>query len=164
MKVIVIRGLPGVGKSLVSKILKEIFLGCEIICVDKFKVKAMKDGKNFDESKKFAYEQALKKLDSLYKKDKNYVILDEMICNKDFYNQLNNFIKITKSYAYWFRVMRPIEKLLEIESNRKRKIKNNLKDFIKLRKDVEACRIKDEYCIKNDNLALTIKKILEIVI
>lgn len=161
MKVIFIRGLPGTGKTIVAKILKQIFLDAEIISVDKFKLQAVKRGKNFEESKKVAYEKTLEKLNSL---NKEYIIVEELICDENFYLELNDFVNKTKSRTYWFRLLRPLSKLLEIEANRKRKIKNNKEDFDKLKKDIESCKIENEYWIKNDNLGLSIKKILDIVL
>lgn len=163
MKVIVIRGLPGVGKTVVSEILEEIF-EAEVIHVDNFKLKEMKSGKSVEKSREIAYEQALKKLYLLYKKNRDYIILEEIIHEKDFLGKLYKFVNETMSQAYWFRLMRPIEKLLEVESNRKRRIKNTKEDLFKLKQDIESCKIKGECWIKNDNLALTIKKILEVII
>jgi len=164
MKVIFIRGVPGVGKTLVSEALKKIFLDAEVIGVDKFKLKAMKNGEDFDKSKKFAYEQTLKKLELFYKKNKDYVIIEEIICDQDFLNRIYEFLDKTKSQSYWFRLKRKIKELLETEAKRKRRIKNTKEDLFKLKQDIESCKIKNEYSVKNDNLALTIKKILEIVI
>lgn len=163
MKIIFIRGLPGTGKTIVSEILGKIFSDSEIICVDKFKLQEMKKGKNFEKAQELAYKKALKKLDLLYKKGKEYIILEEIICDKDFYNNLNNFVNKTNLVAYWFRLGRPLNKLLEIESSRKRKIKNDKNDFLRLKKEVEFCKIENEYWIKNDDLSLTIKRILDLI-
>jgi len=163
MKVIVIRGLPGVGKTVVSEILEEIF-EAEVIHVDNFKLKEMKSGKSVEKSLEIAYEQTLKKLYLLHKKNRDYIILEEIIHEKDFLEKLYKFVNETRSQAYWFRLMRPIEKLLEVESNRKRRIKNTKEDLFKLKQDIESCKIKGECWIKNNGIALTIKKILEIVI
>jgi len=160
MKIIFIRGLPGTGKTVVAEILNKIFIDSEIILVDKFKLQAMKKGKSFEESLEIAYKKALEKLNSL---DKEYIIVEELIHDKDFCKDLNNFINKTKSHAYWFRLLRPIEKLLEVEKDRKRKIKNSREDFDKLKRDIESCQIEDEHLIKNNNLALTIRKMLEII-
>ncbi len=162
MKIIIIRGLPGTGKTIVSKILGKIFFNSEVICVDKLKIQAMKKGYNFEKSQKIAYKQTLKRLYSIYDK-KNYIIIEELICDKDFYNELRDFVDKTKSEDYWFRLLRPLEKLLEVEAGRKRKIKNSKEDLDKLREDIENCKIEDEHWVKNDDLALGIKKILDIV-
>jgi len=160
MKLIFIRGLPGTGKTIIAKILKQIFLNAEIICVDKFKLQAMKKGNSFEESQKIAHKKTLEKLNSI---NKEYIIVEELICDRDFYNELKDFVDRTKSRAYWFRLMRPLDKLLEVEKSRKRKIKNSKEDFDKLKEDIESCKIENEYLIKNDNLALTIRKILEFI-
>lgn len=163
MKLIVIRGLPGTGKTIISEILGKIFLDSEVICVDKFKLQAMKNKKKFEESQKIAYEKTLKKLNSLDQKGREYVILDEIICDENFYNELKGFVNETGSKAYWFRLLRPLEKLLEHEAERKRKTKNTREDFENLKRDVESFKIENEVLIKNDNIALTIKKILDIM-
>lgn len=164
MKTIFIRGIPGTGKTIVSEILEKIFPNSEIICVDDFKLKAMKDGKSFEESQKIAYEQTLKELHLFHKQNKNDVILEEIICEKDFLDKLNWFLYETQTKAYWFRLMRKVKELLKVESNRNRQIKNTQEDLFKLKQEIESLKIENEYLIKNDNLALTIKKILEIVI
>jgi len=160
MKIIFIRGLPGTGKTVIAEILKKIFIDSEIICVDKFKIQAIKKEKNFEKSLEISHKKTLEKLNLL---NKEYVIVEELICDKDFYNDLNNFVNKTKSHAYWFRLLRPLEKLLEVEKGRKRKIKNNKEDFDKLKRDIKSCKIENEHLIKNNNLALTIEKILDII-
>ena len=77
MKIIFIRGLPGTGKTIVAEILKKIF-DSEIICVDKFKLQAMKKRKGFEKSNEIAHEKTLKKLQSLYEKNKRCVIVEEL--------------------------------------------------------------------------------------
>lgn len=163
MKVIFIRGVPGVGKTTVAKILGQIIPNSQVIHVDEFKIKAMKKGKGVEESRKIAYEKTLEKLYSLSSQDFVYLTLEEIICDKDFLEGLIEFLNKTKSRSHWFRLMRPLNKLLEIELNRKRKIKNTQEDLFKLKQEIESLKIRSEYWIKNDNLALTIKKILNVV-
>jgi len=163
MKVIFIRGVPGVGKTVVSKILGKILSNSKIICVDNFNLEEMKRGKSFKKSLEIAHEKTLKELYLLEKGDIDYVILDEIICDRIFFEKLNKFLDETKTPSYWFRLMRPVEKLLEIESKRKRKIKNTQEDLFNLKKDIESCKIENEYRILNGNLALTIKKILNVI-
>lgn len=164
MKTILIRGIPGTGKTTVAKILGQILPNSQVIHVDEFKLKAMRKGYSFKESQKIAYEKTLEKLYTLSPQDFVYITLEELICDRNFLEDLIEFLNKTKSHAYWFRLIRPIKKLLEIESNRKRKIKNTQEDLFKLKQDIESLKIKNEYLIKNDNLALTIKKILEVVV
>ena len=91
---------------------------------------------------------------------KSYVIVDELICEEEFLRRLYAFLIQTKSSACWFRVMRKLKELLEVEKKRSRKVKNTLNDFNKLREDINALKIKGEYWIKNDNLDLTVNKIM----
>jgi len=169
MRVIFIRGLPGTGKTIVSEILGKIFLNSEVICVDKFKLQAMKKGEIFEEGEeidkrieKIAYKKTLGKLNSFYEQNRKDIIIEGVIIDRSFYDELRDFINKTKSKDYWFRLLRPLEKLLEVEAGRKRKIRNSKEDFDKLREDIENCKIENEYWIKNDDLALSIKKILDI--
>lgn len=162
MNLILIRGVPGTGKTIVSEILGKIFFDSEIICADKFKIQAMKEN-SFKEAQKIAYAKTLEKLHILYEQNKRDVILEELICDKNFYESLRNFITKTNSKAYWFRLLRPLDKLLELESNRNRKVKNNKEDFDNLKKEIELIKIPNEVLIKNDNLALTIKRILDVI-
>jgi len=166
MKTIFIRGVPGTGKTLVANILGKILSNSKVIHVDKLKVQAMKKlkntQKNIEKSREIAYEQTLKELELF--QDKNCIILEEVICDKYFLQSLIEFLNKTKSNAYWFRLMRPIKKLLEVESNRKRKVKNTQEDLFKINQDIKSLKIKNEYWIKNDNLALTLKKILNIIV
>jgi len=168
MRIIILRGLPGTGKTIVSEILGKILDNFEIICVDKFKV--MKKGVIFEEGEEIdkkieerSYRKTLEKLNSFYEQNKKEIILEGLIINNDFYNELRNFVNKTNSHAYWFRLLRPLEKLLEIEAGRKRRIKNSKEDFDRLREDIEDCKIENEHWIKNDDLALSIKKILDII-
>ncbi len=163
MKIIFIRGLPGTGKTIIAKILKEIFLNSEVVSVDKLKIQALKKNFTFAEANKLAFEKAIKKLYDL-SKTKEIIIFEEMICNRELYGELRNFIRNIGCKVYWFRITRKLNQLLVEESKRKRGIKNTEKDFSDLKKEIETIRIKGEHKIKNDDLGKTIKKILDIVI
>lgn len=164
MKLIIIRGAPGTGKTLVSNILEQILPNSKVVHVDEFKVKATRQGKSIEESQKIAYEKTLEKLRELYHQNLTYIILEELIYQRDFLNELQRFLYKTKDKAFWFRLLRPLNKLLEVESKRKREIKNSEEDLSKLKQSIELLEIKGEYRIKNDNLALVIKKILNTIL
>lgn len=164
MLFIFIRGVPGTGKTIVSKLLKKELINSEIINVDDFKIKAIKEGGTFEDAKKIAYDKSLSKLYEFHSSKKDYIILEELICEKEFLNKINSFLKRTKSDYCWFRLMRKIKDILIIENKRERKLKNNLEDFKKIKKEIELLKIKKEYWIKNDNLDLTLKRILKIII
>lgn len=161
MKLLIIRGVPGTGKTTVAKILGEILPNSKIINVDSFKLKEMNKGKTFEEAKNIAYDESLKILNLLQKEE--YIILEEILCEKEFLNKLQEVCYEKKIKVYYFRLLRRIDKLLITEAQRKRKIKNTQKDLLKIKKDLDKLVIKGEQRIKNNNLALTIKKILDVL-
>lgn len=163
MKLIILRGLPGTGKTIIAKILKKIFFNSEIISIDKLKIQALKSKYSFLKANKIGFEKSMQELSKL-SKTKEVIILEEIICNKKFYHELNNFIKDMECELYWFRITRKLNHLLAVESKRKRKIKNTKKDFLNLKKEIEMIEIKSEHKIKNDDLGKTIKEILDILI
>ncbi|MFH1151738.1 MAG: hypothetical protein V1788_01280 [Nanoarchaeota archaeon] len=162
MKLILIRGVPGTGKTKVANILGQILQNSQVIHVDNFKVKAMKKGKTFKEAQEIAYDDVLDKL-GLFQ-DKKHIILEEIVCDKTFWNRINRFYHESKADFYGFRLLRKIDELLEVESQRKRKVKNTKEDFSKLKQDIESLKVPREHLIKNDNLTLTIKKILDVLL
>lgn len=159
MKLILIRGLPGTGKTSVAEILKKELENSEVINVDNFKLEAMNNGENFESAKKFAYEETLKKLYEFYLMEKDFVIIDEIFCDREFVSKLYSFINKTKSKPYWFRLLRKLKNLLEVEKGRNRKIKNNIEDFKKLKKDIESLKLSNEGLIVNEDLEFTVGEI-----
>jgi tRNA uridine 5-carbamoylmethylation protein Kti12 len=163
MKVIFIKGLPGVGKSTITKRLTRT-LAAQHINVDKFKREA-KTG-NFRKDRLYAYKKTLRELNKFKKAKKDYVVIDEIFYNKKFVGDLLKFIKKNKANAYWFRITRPTKELLKIEKERKekhkkRKIRNKLKDFLYLQKNMNLCKVRGEVIIKNKKTSETINFILE---
>jgi len=140
MKIIFIRGLPGTGKTAVAEILKTKLPNSELISVDNFKLKSMSKGKDFKTAKNFAYNETLKKLYKFNLMKKDYCIVEELICEEEFLKKLYEFINKTNADHYWFRVMRKLKDLLEVESKRDRKIKNTVEDFNKLKEDTKNTR------------------------
>ena len=163
MKLIFIRGLPGTGKTSIAEILKEHLPNSEIITVDYFKLGAMKDGENFENAKRLAYRETIRKLNEFYLMQKDFIIVDELICEKKFFMKLREFLDKTNSKSYWFRITRKLKYLLEIEAERDRKIKNSIEDFEKLKKDIEKLKIPNEVLLKNDDLDLTIQGLKNIL-
>jgi len=160
MKVIFIRGLPGTGKTIVTELLKEKLPNSEVINVDDFKINPIQNGETLKNIMKIAYKQLLKRLYEFSLINKEYVIIDELICEKRFLKKIFFFLNQTNSLSYWFRLRRKLKELLKVEAGRNRKIKNSLKDFSKLKKKIESLKIAGEYQIKNDDLDLTVKKIM----
>ena len=149
MKVIFIRGLPGTGKTPIAHNLENKLKNSEVIHLDDFNIKATK--KDVLES---AYKKVVNKLYLLYKKNKEHILIEGVICDKYFSKMLNEFVTETKSTAYWFRLEKPLENLL---------IKNSKETLLKIEKDMDNCNIKDEHYMKNYDPSLTVEKILEII-
>lgn len=161
MKLIIIRGLPGTGKTVVSRILGKIFPDSEILNVDKYKKKLRIKGGNFRQSLDIAYKKAIKKLNS---SKAQIIIIDEIINDAGFYNDLQKLIYKKRAEAHWIRLIKHIDFLMELEKSRKRKIKNTRQYFDNLKREVDLIKIPGEIKIKNDNLALTLKKILNFIV
>ena len=163
MKIIFIRGLPGTGKTTISKLLKEK-LSAEIIYVDNFKLEAISEGASVKDSRKIAYIKTLQILESYIKKNPKYLILEEIISDLSFFNQLQNFIKNNNLTAYWFRIERPLEELLRVESDRKRKVKNTKKDLTELNKKIGDIKIEKEVIAQNDDINKTVGEVIKHVL
>ncbi|TRZ78014.1 AAA family ATPase [bacterium] len=158
MKIIFIRGLPGTGKTTIANLLKTE-LSVKVICVDNFKLEAVSNGANVKDSRKIAYKKTLEVLELYIKQDPQYIIVEEIIYNSLFFDQLQTFVKNSNSDAYWFRIERPLEELLKIESGRNRKVKNTRENFMELNEGMDNIKIKKEIFIRNDDIDQTIKEI-----
>ena len=150
MKLIILRGLPGVGKSVIADKLAEKLNNSTVIHVDDFKVECRKKHKdyNFGDVCKYSYEKTLQKLSSCSSEE--VIIIEEIFDNKDFVNNKIKFCKENNIESYWFHLKRDIKKLLEVENKRKRKIKNTLDDFETLQNNINKVKIANEKTILNN--------------
>ena len=150
-KLIILRGLPGCGKSIIAEKLSEK-LNSMVIYGDSFKREFMIS--NIDFKNKDVYEYAhnkiLKELKKMFAKGKELVIIEELFENKNFVNSLKDFCDKNEVEIQWFYIQRDLEKLLEIENKRERKIKNTIKDFKKLQKDLEDIKNEGEIIVDNN--------------
>jgi broad-specificity NMP kinase len=144
MKLIIIRGIPGTGKTTLAHSLENKLKNSEVIHLDDIYTK--KSGKK-------DYEKINKKLESFSKKD--YVIIEGLIYDKDFFIKLKKFEE-----KYYFRLKRKISDLLKIPS---RKIRNSKEDFLKLKIELDKINIQKEYTIYNNNLEISVNEILKII-
>ena len=169
MELVVIRGLPGTGKSLVADELAKRMEGTEAIHVDNFKQEAMgwlKDKHDgVKESRIYAYNKAIERLKELYSLGKNGIV-EELVCDAGFFIDLMNFSKREKVRPYWFRIERPLEELLEVEKGRKRKVKNSYLDFEMLRSEIDKLKADGEvYLVNSKDVSIdrTVSKILKAI-
>jgi len=160
MTIIFIRGLPGTGKTTIANLLKAK-LSAEVICVDNFKLEAVANGASVKDSRKIAYEKTLKTLKLYVKENPEYIILEEIINDSSFFNQLQNFVKNSNIDTYWFCIERSLEELLKVESKRTRKLKNTKENFGELNREINNIKIEKEIFIQNDDINKTIKEIIE---
>ena len=162
MKLIFIRGLPGSGESYVAESLTSKLENCAYVKVDDFKLGYMKSGASIPDSRRLAYAKTISELQRLQKQKKDYVVVEELMCDPDFVRDLQNFARKTNSQSYWFRLKRSLTRLLETESRRDRRVKNSLDDFRKLEEDIGSCPVEGEIIVENNSDNQTaIKQILE---
>ena len=158
MKLIILRGLPGTGKTtLAEKLVEKI--GAVNIWTDGFKHEA-KTGSRLKDCN-YAYKKTLKILEEYNAKNIKYAIVTEILYSRNFRNNLLKFIKKSKSKAYWFQLKRPLSALLENEAKRKRKIKNTRKDFLEMRKKINNCKIRQEIVINNIEINSAFREIFQ---
>lgn len=157
MKLVILRGLPGTGKTTIAKKLAKK-IKAKHIWVDGFKLKSSK--KTWKEIVKDAHKKAIKELNKAKKTDT--IILEEILYDRGFIKELKKFIKKGNHIARWIQIKRPLKELLKIELERKRKIKNTRKNFIDMQKGLDKSKVKGEVIIKNKNITKTISKISKI--
>src|SRR6056297_726852 len=131
MKIIFLRGCPGVGKSSVAERLRNHLDG-EYIEVDSFKRELRKRSPDtiFGACCVYAYKMTRNRLMKLIG-DAEYVIVDEILYDQAFLQILSEFCCQNDLKPFWFTLTRDIETLLSIEKLRDRKIKNSSGDFIR---------------------------------
>ena len=144
-----LQGLPGCGKSAIAKNLMEKLSNPKYIEVDKFKLKAISEGKTWAESQRIAYRESLDLIDKYNSEGIDYLILDELFSSNEFISMLNRYSLEKELVAYWFKIDRPMEELLEIEKRRQRRIKNSIQDFLNLQRAIDKIRVKNQFHIKN---------------
>lgn len=162
MTIIIIRGLPGVGKTTIaSKICKK--LKGSLISVDKYKVNFGR--KEFKKACLEAYDKSIEELE-LYAGKKEFVVVEEILYDSQFIKKLKNFAKKNNCKMIYFQLKRPMKKLLKIESHkshRKRRIKNVYEDFINLQKKIDNQKIKNEIIIENSDIFTSVETILKTI-
>lgn len=150
MKLIILRGLPGSGKSVIAGKLGEQ-LNKSVVSGDVFKLEFMKNNCDFKEACQLACAKVFEKIKELFNERNKIIIIEELFHNRDFFNKIKNFCEKNNIEIKSFYIKRDLDKLLEVEKNRERKIKNTKEDFEKLKKELDEIKIENEVIIDNNN-------------
>ena len=153
MKLIILRGLPGCGKSTIVEELSKK-LGCDVVYGDSFKRDFMNNNINFknEDIYNYAHRKILEELENYFNERKEILIIEELFENKNFVEKLKQFCDKNKIEIKWFFIKRDLEKLLEVEDKRDRKIKNKLEDFKELEKCLDDLNNEGEIKIDNNGV------------
>lgn len=155
MNIIIIRGLPGSGKTeIADRLSRELKI--PVLHIDYLKTQIMKDfpGQySWNEIRAKAYDQALNYLADLNKKGTESIICEELLADKDFAIELQNFCSNAKIKIYSFKIERNIEKLLELENSPERVARprrNTREDLDELNRKINEIIIPNEIVIENN--------------
>lgn len=158
MHLILIRGLPGSGKSIIADKLHQKLEYSKVIHIDDFKKQYLQTSSDFEAAKIFAYEKTQLFLKEFVNSKIKIIILEELFYESNFVNQIKktapNYILIP------IRIIRPMSELLEIDSKRNRKIKNTEQDFINIQEGMLKIKFDSEIIIQN-SLSVDIQDLIE---
>ncbi|MCK4918598.1 MAG: AAA family ATPase [Candidatus Pacebacteria bacterium] len=160
MQLIILRGLPGCGKSVIADKLG-LYFNNEVVHGDNFKLRYLENNSDFKKALEFSYDKIFKKIKELFENGSEIIVVEELFNNKNLIDKIYNFCKEKEIEIKSFYVKRDLEKLLEVENNRNRKIKNTKKDFEKLEYEIKEIGIENEIIIDNNG---TIESSVEIIL
>ncbi|MBU4536787.1 zeta toxin family protein [Patescibacteria group bacterium] len=142
MKLIILRGLPGCGKSIIAEKLGEK-LDNPVIHGDFFKREYMKNNSDFKNSDvyQYSYNKIFEKIKDLFKSGEKFLIVEELFNDKDLVEKIKDHCLENNIEIKSFFIQRDLEKLLALEEVRGRKIKNTQEDFKKLEKEIKDIKI-----------------------
>lgn len=154
MKLIILRGLPGSGKTELSNRLASE-LGAVVVHVDSLKLDIRQEfpGMSRSEIREKAYGRTIQKLKELKENDVSIVICEELMCDATFVNRLEGFCRDYRVESSWLRIDRSIEKLLELENSQERssrEVRNSEENLEKLDQEIKAIKIPEEVVIDNN--------------
>lgn len=143
-----IRGLPGVGKTSIANSLAEK-LQWKVISIDAFKKQLMNELPNADFVSEIVPASYQKGFEILEKYIDENVIIEEVFRNKEFVEKILIFCQQNNIPFQWFKIIRDKRLLQEVNSERKRTIKNDLEILNMFEEQINRIDIKNEVEIKN---------------
>ena len=151
MQLIILRGLPGCGKSVITEKLEER-CNSSVIFGDTFKRSFMNQnpGSENKEIYQYAYDKIFEKIKELFEGGNEIVIVEELFNDRSLVEKIQSFCKERQIEIKSFFIERDLEKLLEVERNRERKIKNTREDFEKLEQEMKRIEIEGEFIVGNN--------------
>lgn len=157
--IIFLRGLPVSGKTTLANILANE-LNWNVIHVDDYKNEFIHQNANALFSKEvipYSHKKTLEELSNI--KNNANVVVEEIFWNKDFVQELLDLCKKNNVQCQWFKLVRDKKDFLSA----KRKIRNTLRDFETMEKQIDDIKIEGEIVINNQNIDESIKKIITIL-
>lgn len=165
MKLIILRGLPGSGKTELANKLA-VDLGAEVLHIDYLKTQIMKDFPGqftWPRVKAMAYDKTIEYLTEQKENGVQIIILEELLQRKSFVDRLQNFCREQGIEMAWFRLKRGMDKLIEVENGSARANRpahNRPEDFEKIEREIRQAEVVGEIEINNNgSLDETMKEI-----
>lgn len=155
MKLIILRGLPGSGKTELANKLGS-GLGAEVLHIDDFKIQVRKDFPGqftWPEIRAKAYDETLRYLTEAEARGVALLVCEELFLDKDLVGRFIKFCEEREVEASWFRVERDLDKLLELEQTperARRPVHNSREDFENLDREIKEIIIPGERVIDNN--------------
>jgi len=150
MKLIMLRGLPGCGKSTIAEKLENDF-NVKVVYGDVFKREFIEN--NIDYKNKDAYEYSYVKIfetiNTLFNSGEKIIICEELFNSEKLINKIVKYCAKNEIELVSFIIERNIDLLLKNEHLKDRKIKNTKEDFVKIKSELNNVHIKNETVVNN---------------
>ena len=160
MKLIIIRGNSGSGKTIITDTLADK-LGAEKIHIDDFKSVILRDlrVKNkpivLNDICKEAMMEAIALLEKMKSGGAPLVIMEELFYNEKFTEELNKYCVDNNVDVQWFRIEREMEKNVEMQESPERvsrEIRNSKEDIEMMESQIRENVIEGERVILNNGI------------
>jgi len=155
MKLIVIRGPAGCGKTEIANILADR-LSAAVVHADWLKTAVRHRHPEIADRhriRQLAYEGTLRELKRLYQARAPVVIVEELLIDPDFVNALRRFGDRLAERPVWFRLKRDLDKLMSTEETPRRQARpqqNSRADLLEMERQLDRLPVPDEIRIDNN--------------